>query len=100
MSELATDLAAVFMGFGIFQANSAFSFHQFTEGTTVGWRSSSRGYLSAPSLLFALAIFVVLTDADPKVAERHLNADLVGRYRRALKHAHSFFERIQAMKSL
>lgn len=82
--ELVTDLAAVFLGFGIFSVNSAFSFHQFGDSTSIGWRSRQQGYLSRPSLLFALAIFVRLTETDEKLACAHLKPELIKPFRNAL----------------
>ena len=45
--EFATDICASFLGFGIFVANSAFSFNQYTEVDSQGWQSSRGGYLTA-----------------------------------------------------
>ncbi len=42
LEELATDLATVYLGFGLFGANAAFSFNANNDG----WRASRSGYLS------------------------------------------------------
>lgn len=55
--ELMTDLAVVYTGFGIFGANTAFSFTQHGDAFGQGWRSSRNGYLSPRSWAFALALF-------------------------------------------
>jgi hypothetical protein len=66
--EFATDIAATFIGFGIFQANSAFRFRQFSGAGTSGWQSSRSGYLTEAEHSYALAIFLRLKSIDPNVA--------------------------------
>lgn len=63
--ELHTDLAAVWLGFGIFLANSARSFSQFQSAGEMGWSSRTQGYLSEGALVTALAIFQRLGGRDP-----------------------------------
>jgi hypothetical protein len=53
--EFATDIAATFLGFGVFMANSAFSFSQYTNSDSQGWKSSRNGYLSESEHIYALA---------------------------------------------
>lgn len=65
LHELHTDLAAVYLGFGIFMANNARSFSQFQSGGEMGWSSSTRGYLSEGALVTATAIFQRLAGRDP-----------------------------------
>ena len=60
--EPAIDLATVFMGFGVFLANSAFESAQY---------DSNEG-----ELVHALAIFCLLRKIDPASVEPHLNAHL------------------------
>lgn len=57
LEEHATDCTAVYLGFGIFLANSARNFSQFSDGAMQGWRSDTSGYLSENALIAALAIF-------------------------------------------
>lgn len=65
--EPATDLASIFLGFGIFAANAAASVELHEDGTKQ-WKWS--GYLSEPELAYGLAIFTALHDAETeKVAE-------------------------------
>ena len=75
--EYATDLLAVFMGFGVFLANSAFSFHQYADGETQGWAVRHQGYLSERELTFALAIFMSLKGIDQEAVEPYLAARLL-----------------------
>lgn len=57
LEEHATDCMAVYLGFGVFLANSARNFSQFSEGGMQGWSSQTSGYLSENAIVTALAIF-------------------------------------------
>ena len=74
--EFATDLAAVFLGFGIFLANSAFNFQQYADVESQGWSCQRSGYLTEPELAFALAVFCKLKLIAPSVATSHLKPNL------------------------
>ena len=43
--EPMNDLLTVFLGFGIFTANSAFHFKQYTTDRAQGWSAGRSGYL-------------------------------------------------------
>ena len=62
LHEPAIDLAAVFMGFGLFMANSSFenTAHALNEG----------------EIVHALALFCLLRKLDPEVVAQHLNPHL------------------------
>jgi hypothetical protein len=72
LHELATDMTAVYLGFGIFLANSARNFGQFQSAGEMGWSSHLQGYLSEPALVTALAIFQRLAGRAPADAAPHL----------------------------
>jgi hypothetical protein len=55
--EPLNDLLTLFLGFGIFTANSAFRFAQYTTNDSQGWSSQRLGYLEEPVLGYALARF-------------------------------------------
>ena len=55
--EPLNDLLTIFLGFGVFTANSAFQFSQFTNDRSQGWSTRRLGYLSEPMLGYALARF-------------------------------------------
>jgi hypothetical protein len=55
--EPLNDLLTVFLGLGIFTANSAFRFEQFSNDRTQGWSTQRLGYLSEELFGFALARF-------------------------------------------
>jgi hypothetical protein len=60
--EPLNDLLTIFLGFGIFTANSAFQFSQYTNNESQGWSSRRLGYLSEPMLGYALARFAYERD--------------------------------------
>jgi len=55
--EALTDLLTVFLGFGIFSANSAFSFEQHTHYDSQGWSARRLGYLPEEVYGYSLARF-------------------------------------------
>jgi len=74
--EFATDTAATFMGFGVFMANSAFNFRQFSSCGAVGWQTSRSGYLSEAEHSYALAIFLLLKNIDPTDVYPHCDPNI------------------------
>jgi hypothetical protein len=73
LEEPATDLTAVFLGFGVFLANAAFHFEQFIDGTTVGWSASRQGYLDEHQLAYQVAVFAHLREIPLREFRRHLD---------------------------
>ena len=65
LHEHATDCLAVYLGFGVFLANSARHFEQFQDAGMQGWRSQASGYLSEQALVTLLAMFVRLYPHSP-----------------------------------
>lgn len=80
--EPATDLAAVFLGFGIFLANAHFRFSQHSDGQTMGWQSQRQGYLSEPEILHMQAIFSNLLELPAAGTLPHLKPALRGMFKR------------------
>jgi hypothetical protein len=77
LEELATDLAALFLGFGIFMANSAKSFAAFSNFNEMGWESRRSGYLSEAAIVTGIAIRERLAERDALVtAGPHLKSYL------------------------
>ncbi len=83
LHELHTDLAAVYLGFGIFMANSARDFSHFSTESGAGWQSSLRGYLSENALVTATAIFQRLAGRAPGEAAPWLKPYLRGVLKKA-----------------
>jgi len=80
LHELHTDIAAVYLGFGIFLANSARTFETFQGTTRAGWTSRLQGYLSEGALVTSIVIFQRLAEREPSAAspflEDYLRTDL------------------------
>jgi hypothetical protein len=55
--EPLTDLVTVFLGFGVFNANAAFQFKQYTNSDSQGWSTQRLGYLSEEMFGYSLARF-------------------------------------------
>ncbi|REL29586.1 hypothetical protein [Thalassotalea euphylliae] len=83
--EFATDIAATFMGFGIFMANSAFNFSQYADADSQGWKSGRSGYLSENEHIYALAIFLLLKDLSINEASRYLKPHLGKQLKKVMK---------------
>lgn len=81
--EFATDLATVYLGFGLFGANCAFRYQQHQDFMSQGWSWSRQGYLSEREWAFALAVFFRLRDEDVEAAKPWLKAHLFGELKKA-----------------
>jgi hypothetical protein len=83
--EFLTDLAAVYLGFGVFLANGRFYHEAYQAGTMQGWRIGHSGYLPEPDLIFALALFIQIKAIDPKPALACLKPHLATMLRRTVR---------------
>ncbi|MCI5064763.1 hypothetical protein MRY87_03445 [bacterium] len=83
--EHMTDLLTVFLGLGIFTANSAFHFIQWREDDRSGWSSSQKGYLSEPMFGYALAAFAWMRgELRPRWA-RYLDSNVRAPFKQGLR---------------
>jgi len=65
--EYLTDLITVFLGLGIFTANSAFQFSQWQDHSHQGWRASRLGYMSEEMFAYSLAAYTWMRgETNPK----------------------------------
>lgn len=94
--EFATDIAATFLGFGIFQANAAFNFRQHTGVESMGWQVTGGGYLTEAEHCFSLAIFLRLKQIDPEVVLPHCRINI----KKLLKRALNEIDRSQIIENL
>jgi hypothetical protein len=85
LHELHTDIAAIWLGFGLFLANSARGFSQFQSAGEMGWSSRTQGYLGEGALVTALVIFQRLAGRDPMHASPWLKDYLRSDLRKAAK---------------
>lgn len=66
------EVAATFLGFGVFTANSVFNLETFQGPQTQGWNVHSLGVLSEVEVSYALALFLALGNVDFRPAKEHL----------------------------
>jgi len=83
--EFLTDLAAVYLGFGIFLANTRFDFEVLSAGPLQGWRMGHSGYLPEADLIFALALFIHAKALEADDTRNCLKPHLAAMLRRALR---------------
>ena len=86
--EFATDLAVTYFGFGVFGANSAFHFEQYSDlaGGTQGWSTRRQGYLTEAEWGFSLAVFLLLTDQPGDEIYQYLKSSPAGYLKKSLKY--------------
>jgi len=72
--ECYIDIGAVFLGFGVFLANTAFRSQQLESGVMIGWSYQRQGALSQADVSFALAVFASLLEFPDRDVLEHLNA--------------------------
>lgn len=100
--EFLTDIAAIYLGFGVFLANSAFQFTQWRDDAmgTQGWQSSRSGYLPEADLIFSTAIFIRTKNIDPTEARSCLKPHLIAMLDKALKDLNARETDIARIRSL
>ena len=83
--EPLTDLLTVFLGLGIFTANSAARFQQFQDDRRSGWSVRRLGYLPEPVFGYALAKFAMeRTEHKPEWA-RHLSTNVHSDFKQSVR---------------
>ncbi len=80
--EILTDLATVFFGMGIFNANAAFQFQSNSDS----WGYSSHGYLKIQEWGYALALFTFSRNEDNPVWSEFLNKSIKDDFEKCLKY--------------
>lgn len=80
--EFLTDLATVFFGFGIFNANTSFRFNQDYEK----WAYASAGYLSQDEWSYCLALLAFMRYEDNPDWAQHLNATIRKEFHKNLEY--------------
>lgn len=73
--EELTDLLMVFLGLGIFPANSAVHEANWTDGNWSGWSVGKRGYLSMDMFGYALALYALARSERTPAWSTHLRLD-------------------------
>jgi hypothetical protein len=83
--EPLTDLLTVFLGMGVFTANSVIREHYWQSGQWSGWSMGRRGYLAMPEYGYALARFARARDEDGKGWSRELRLDVRSAFDSAMR---------------
>jgi hypothetical protein len=83
--EPLTDLVTVFLGMGIFTANSAARFRQFQDDRRIGWSTQRLGYLPERVFGYALAKFSLERGERKPGWSRHLSRNVCSDFKDARK---------------
>jgi hypothetical protein len=84
--EPLTDLLTVFFGLGVFTANSAFRFSQWSDGSLQGWRADRKGYLTEEMFGYALALFALMRGERSPAWGQFLEGSVKTYFKNALKY--------------
>jgi len=98
--ELLTDLTAVYLGYGVFIANSRFSFSQMSSHDVQGWQASGAGYLPEADIIFATAIFMAIKNIPYETAASHLKPNLRKMLKKANKQLSKYQDEIDELRAL
>jgi len=94
--ELFTDLTAVYLGYGIFLANSRFGF----SSNSIGWQAKGAGYLPEADIVFGTALFMRIKNIPQEVAAEHLKPRLKKMLKKAFKQLAGHDDEIEGLRSL
>ncbi|WP_194776557.1 hypothetical protein [Pararhodonellum marinum] len=83
--EELTDLNIIAMGFGVFKANSIFSFSQWQGTSHQGWEASRIGYIPEEMATYALALMANYQEHMDLSWSAHLNTSCKNMFERNLK---------------
>ena len=83
--EPMTDLLTVFLGLGIFTANSAAGFKQFQDDRHAGWSTHRLGYLPEPVYGYALAKFATERGEQKPDWAHHLSTNVRSDFKRSMR---------------
>ena len=95
---LLTELLAIYLGFGLMFANSAFTFRGGC-GSCYNPAANRHAALSETESTYALAIFATLKDIPDSAITRHLKKHLRGVYRRSLKDLQAHEDELNRMRT-
>jgi len=95
-----TEIGAVFLGCGLFLAGSHFEFSQHTDTFSKGWHTRTRGQLSEPQILYALAIFCALRAVPADEVLPYLKGHLRGSYKKAFREVSDRAPQIDALRAI
>ena len=81
--EPMTDLLTVYLGFGVFTANSAARFTQFQDDRQQGWSMQTLGYLPEQVFGYALARFALERSESKPEWESYLSTNVKSYFKRS-----------------
>ena len=94
-----TEIVAIFMGFGVMMANSAYTFRGGC-GSCYNAQANRQATLSEENVIFALALFCRLKGIKTADATRHLKGYLRTNFKQALKQIEREPVRLQQLLAL
>lgn len=83
--EPLTDLLTVFLGFGVFTANSALRESNWQHLNTSGWSMARQGYLTMDELAYALAVYADVREDAGRGLQKYFRGDVKGLFNAELK---------------
>jgi hypothetical protein len=95
----ATELLAVYLGFGVMFANSAFSFRGGC-GSCYNPNANRKAYLTELEATYALAIFAALKDIPNSAITKHLKKHLRGFYKASAKNIRAQQDELHKLKAV
>lgn len=94
-----TEVLAIFMGFGVMFANSAYTFRGGC-GSCYNGQSNRQATLSENEVLFSMALYCKLKQIPTSEATRHLKKHLRSGYKQALKQIDQQPDKLEALLKL
>lgn len=94
-----TEVLAVFMGFGLMFANSAFEYRNTTCGSCQPQKVQRQSFLLQYDITYALAIFAVLKEIPLKDVNPHVKKSLRSYFKRAYKDVQKRSDKLQRLQS-
>ena len=98
--QQATEVLAVFLGFGVMFANSAFNFRTNKCGSCGGAKVDRTNYLSQYDIVYALAIFCTLKHIRSSEVLPHLKKSLRGFFKKSMKDIQSRDDLLAGLRSM
>ncbi len=94
-----TEVLAVFMGFGLMFANSAFEYRNLTCGSCQPQKVQRQSFLSQYDISYALAIFAVLKDIPLKEVSPNIKKSLRSYFKKAYKDVQKRAHELQRLRA-
>jgi hypothetical protein len=93
--EPLTDLLTVYLGLGVFTANSVIRERYWQSGQVAGWSMGRRGYLDMPAYGYAFARFARARGEDHPEWLRELRLDVRSAFKQAVRYLNEEADRLE-----